>query len=157
MTLYFETSAFVKLLVAEAGSRTAMQAWRSGLPVTASGLLFVEALASLAAAHRGRRMTVEALAEAKQDLALLREHVNEVAVDAEVLAQAEELAEQEALRGYDAVHLASALYAATEVLVTADIALAQAAERCGLTVIDARGQERMSPRPTRRLARGGGG
>jgi len=144
-TLYFETSAFVKLLVAEAGSRTAMQVWRSGLPVIASGLLFVEAQASLAAARRGRRMTGEALARAKGDLAVLREHVNEVEVSTAVLAQAEELAEQEALRGYDAVHLASALYAATDALVTADTALIEAAERCGLTVVDARGQERASP------------
>ncbi len=123
-TLYFETSAFVKLLVAEAGSRTAMQAWRSGLPVIASGLLFVETRASLAAAHRGRRMTGEALARAKGDLAVLRQHVNEVEVSTAVLAQAEE---------------------ATDALVTADTALIEAAERCGLTVVDARGQERASP------------
>lgn len=138
-TLYFETSAFVKLLIAEVGSGTALQAWRSGLPLAASALLFVEARASLAAAHRGRRMTGEALAGAKHDLAVLREHVNEVEVSTVVLARAEELAEQEALRCYDAVHLASALYAAAEVLVTADTALIDAAERCGLTVVDARG------------------
>jgi predicted nucleic acid-binding protein len=137
-TLYFETSAFVKLLVAEAGSRTAVRAWDSGYPLTASGLLFVEARASLAAAHRGGRMTGRVFATAKRDLALLREHVNEINADPLVLARAEELAELEALRGYDAVHLASALYATAEVLVTADVALIEAARRQGLSVVDAR-------------------
>jgi len=138
-TLCFETSAFVKLLIIEAGTPTAMRAWASGYPIAASRLLFVEARASLAAAHRGRRMTSRSFAEVKQDLALLRQHVNEIDADAAVLTQAEELAEQEALRGYDAVHLASALYASAEVLVTADAALIHAAERQGLTVVDARG------------------
>ena len=138
-TLYFETSAFVKLLIEEAGSHTALQAWHSGFPLTASSLLFVETRATLAAAHRGRRMTSEALGHAKWNLAALRRNINEVEVDTSVLDQAEELTEEQALRGYDAVHLASALYAETEVLVTAGTDLIEAAERCGLTVVDARG------------------
>lgn len=137
-TLHFETSAFVKLLVIEAGSRTATRAWDSGYPMTVSSLLFVEARASLAAAHRGRRMTSHDFTGTKRDLARLRQYVNEVDADQRVLAQAEELAEQEALRGYDAVHLASALHVDAEVIVTADAALIQAAERQGLTVVDAR-------------------
>jgi predicted nucleic acid-binding protein len=59
-------------------------------------------------------------------------------VDRSVLARAEELTEREALRGCDAVHLASALHAGAEALVTADTALIEAAERLGLTVVDAR-------------------
>ena len=137
-TLYFETSAFVKLLVLEPGSGTAVRAWDSGYPVTASGLLFVETRAGLAAAHRGRRMTSQSLTAAKRDMARLREHMNEIHADRSVLARAEELAEREALRGYDAVHLASALHAGVEGLITADTALVRAAERLGLTVVDAR-------------------
>jgi len=137
-TLYFETSAFVKLLVAETGSKTALHAWRGGFHVHASPLLFVEARASLASARRGRRLTAEQFAEAKGALRAMRADVNEVHVDVEVLAHAEDLAEREALRGYDAVHLASSLFAGADVLVTADAALIEAGERCGLTVIDAR-------------------
>jgi uncharacterized protein len=137
-TLYFETSAFVKLLVAEAGSQTALQAWRGGLHTHTSPVLFVEARATLAAARRGRRLTDDQLAAAKLALRAMRSNVNEVQVDVEVLAHAEELAEQEALRGYDAVHLASSLFAGVDVLVTADAALIDAGQRCGLTVIDAR-------------------
>jgi uncharacterized protein len=137
-TLYFETSAFVKLLVAEAGSRTALQAWRGGFHMHTSPLLFVETRATLAAARRRTRLTDEQLAAAKLALRAMRADVNEVQVDAAVLAHAEDLAEREALRGYDAVHLASALFASTDVLVTADAALVDAGRRCGLTVVDAR-------------------
>jgi len=137
-TLYFETSAFVKLLVAEVGSQTALHAWRGGFHMHASPLLFVEARASLAAARRGRRMTADQFARAKEALRALRGDVNEVQVDVVVLAHAEDLAEREALRGYDAVHLASSLFAGADVLITADAALIDAGRRRGLDVIDAR-------------------
>ena len=137
-TLYFETSAFVKLLVAEVGSPTALQAWHGGFHMQASPLLFVEARASLAAARRGRRMTADQFARAKEALRALRGDVNEVQVDGAVLAHAEDLAEREALHGYDAVHLASSLFAGADVLITADAALIDAGRRCGLDVIDAR-------------------
>ena len=136
---YFETSAFVKLFVIEEGSSTAMDAWDGAYRLVASHLLFVEVRASLAAAHRGKRMTSRSFAESKEDVARLRRHFIEVDADRTVLALAEELAEQEALRGYDAVHLASALHAEVEVLVTADAALAEAAGRHGLVVVDIRG------------------
>jgi predicted nucleic acid-binding protein len=137
-TLYFETSAFVKLLVTEPGSQTAVQAWVGGFQMSASPLLFVEARASLAAARRARRMTGNGFSTAKGRLTAMRAEIHEVEVDPALLARAEELAEQEALRGYDAVHLASSLFAGVDVLVTADAALIDAGRRCGLTVIDAR-------------------
>jgi uncharacterized protein len=137
-TLYFETSAFVKLLVAEPGSQTAVRAWLGGFQMSASPLLFVEARASLAAARRARRMTSNGFSKAKDRLRAMRAEIHEVEVDAAVLARAEELAEEEALRGYDAVHLASSLFAGVDVLVTADTALIDAGQRCGLTVVDAR-------------------
>jgi predicted nucleic acid-binding protein len=137
-TLYFETSAFIKLLIDEAGSRTALAAWAGGSQMSASPLLFVEARAGLAAAQRGRRMTVEDLAMAKRELGALRARLYQVQLNSALLAHAEELTEQETLRGYDAVHLASALFAEVDVLVTADEALIEAGRRRGLNVIDAR-------------------
>jgi uncharacterized protein len=137
-TLYFESSAFIKLLIDEAGSGTALAAWAGGLQMSASPLLFVEARAGLAAALRGRRRTSDSLVVAKRVLDALRPHVNEVRIVSAVLAHAEELSEQEALRGYDAVHLASALFAEVDALVTADGALIDSARRRGITVIDAR-------------------
>ena len=136
--LYFETSAFVKLFVAESGSRTALRAWDAGMQMSTSSLLFVEARASLAAALRGRRMTTEQLAAAKRALRSMRGDLNEVQFDTTLLSHAEELTEQEALRGYDAVHLATALFGEADVLITADAALIDAAQRRGLDVIDAR-------------------
>lgn len=137
-TLYFETSAFVKLLVTEPGSQTAGRAWLGGFEVSCSPLLFVEARATLAAARRARRMTGTGFSRAKDRLRTMRAEIYEVQVDAAVLTRAEELAEEEGLRGYDAVHLASALFAGNDVLVTADAALIEAGQRRGLSVVDAR-------------------
>jgi predicted nucleic acid-binding protein len=137
-TLYFESSAFIKLLIDEPGSTTALAAWAGGSQVSASPLIFVEARAGLAAAQRGRRMTPDDLVAAKRALGALRPHVNEVRPKSDLLAHAEELTEQEALRGYDAVHLATALFGEVDVLITADAALIDAAHRRGLDVIDAR-------------------
>lgn len=137
-TLYFESSAFIKLLIDEPGSTTSMAAWAGGSQVSASPLIFVEARAGLAAAQRGRRMTPDDLVAAKRALGALRPHVNEVRLKSDLLAHAEELTEQESLRAYDAVHLASAELTRADVLVTADRALIDAAQRRGLNVIDAR-------------------
>lgn len=137
-TMYFEASAAVKLLIEETGSNTATRAWTSGAFIATSALTFVQARSGLAAAHRARRMTEEALSRAKRDLAAMRAGLAELRVGEAILAQAEEVAERESLRGYDAVHLSSALFAATDLLVTADAALLNAAERWGLGVVDVR-------------------
>jgi predicted nucleic acid-binding protein len=137
-TMYFDTSAAVKLLIAEPGSGTAARAWSSGSLMTASALMFVQARASLAAAQRAKRINDEALSRAKLDLATMRAGLAELRVGEAILAHAGDLAERQSLRGYDAVHLSTALFAATDLLLTADVALTNAAERCGLGVVDAR-------------------
>ncbi|HZD71133.1 MAG TPA: hypothetical protein VFA45_20215, partial [Actinomycetes bacterium] len=59
---------FVKLLVREPGSPTAVQAWLGGFQMSASPLLFVETRASLAAARRARRITSNEFSAAKDRL-----------------------------------------------------------------------------------------
>ena len=139
MTGYFDTSAFVKLFIAEPGSATARQAWLETNTVTGGRLLYVEARAGLAAAHRHRRLGPAAHLAAKTALHELWRQIFEIGVSAAIGRQAADLAEQEALRAYDAVHLASALHSGADVLVCADAALIAAARRRGLAVVDVRG------------------
>ncbi len=138
MTAYFDTSAFVKLLIWEPGSAISRQAWQDAGTVASGRLLYAEARAGLAAAHRDRRLTARSHADAKQALQELWDRIYEVDASTVVVRRAGDLAEQEALAGYDAVHLASALRAGAEFFVCADARLIHAASRCGLAVIDAR-------------------
>jgi predicted nucleic acid-binding protein len=136
-TAYFDTSAFMKLFVAESGSTTAFRAWQQVSAVVGGRLLYVEARASLAAALRGARLTLQTYAEAKKSLEELWKRVDVVEVSPVVTQLAGDLAEQHTLRGYDAVHLASALRTQADVLVCADHDLLYAARHRGLAVIDA--------------------
>ena len=56
MIAYFDTAAFLKLVIEEPGSQTAARAWSAADAVISSRLLYPEARAGLAAALRGRRI-----------------------------------------------------------------------------------------------------
>ncbi|MDQ6748261.1 MAG: type II toxin-antitoxin system VapC family toxin, partial [Candidatus Dormibacteraeota bacterium] len=137
-SVYFDTSAFVKILVEEPGSVSAVRAWHAADSVVGSRLLPAEARAALAMARRQRRLTDSQHVRAKAALANHWQSMFVVEVTEPVVDEAGELAEQEALRGFDAVHLASARRAAVDVLITADAEMIRAARAHGLKVIDAR-------------------
>jgi predicted nucleic acid-binding protein len=137
-SVYFDTSALVKILIEEPGSAAAVQAWQAADSVACSRLAHVEARAALAMAKRQGRLSSLQGARAR---AALDDHWQDVValeVTEPLVEQAGDLAEEDALRGYDAVHLASALRAAVDVLITADVEMIRAARRHGLEVIDAR-------------------
>jgi uncharacterized protein len=131
---YFETSAFVKLFIAEEGSSAAAIAWMEAEAITSSVLTYVEARAALAAARRGGRLTPDRLTAAKVRFEERWEEVEDVAATTEIVRRAGDLAEHHSLRGYDALHLSSALDADTDTFVTADQRLARAARAEGLHV-----------------------
>lgn len=135
-TAYFDTSAFVKLLVAEAGTPETQQAWNAVDDVASSRLLYVEARAALAAAERGGRLPDHGAERAKADLEVLWAQMHPVEVSAALVTDAAGLAEAHSLRGYDAVHLASALLVEADVLVTSDVALAHEGRVTGLAVAE---------------------
>lgn len=137
-SVYFDTSAFVKIVIHEPGSGSAVRAWQAADSVVASRLLPAEARAALAMARRQRRLSPSQHVQAKAALATHWQSVFVVEVTEPVIEDAGELAEQEALRGFDAVHLASARRAAVDVLITADAEMIRAARMRGLKVIDAR-------------------
>jgi len=138
---YFDTSAFVPLLVAEPGSPFCRRFWDSSDAVVTSRLLYVETAAALAQALRLGRIAPQ---HHRTALRLLDQMWTEFAIveaAAAVVDRAAELACSEALRGYDAVHCASAEQIDDDDLVVAsgDRALLAACARLGISTADTNG------------------
>ena len=138
MIAYFDTSAFLKLVVAEKGSSTAGQAWAGATSVVAGRLLYLEARAVLAAALRASRVPPRQYPALKARLDELWDSCGVVELTPAISAAAGDIAEHHGLLGYAAVHLTTALRVMADVLVCADGDLLQAARSRGLAVIDAR-------------------
>jgi hypothetical protein len=107
--VYFDSSAFVKLVVDEDGSELAAALWDGCDAAVSSRLAYPEVRAALAAAGRARRLDpadqVRAAAAWEDYWAWTRP----VELTAVVTTRAGELAGRYALGGSDAVHLASLL------------------------------------------------
>ena len=117
--VYFDASAFVKLLVEEAGSDLAADMWDGCDAAVSSRLAYPEVRAALAAANRRHDLTDDELeaAEAAWDDYWLA--TRRVELTRAVEHHAGDLARLHALRGADAVHLASAIAVGDPDLVVA--------------------------------------
>lgn len=137
MILYFDTSALIKLVLAEQGSELALELWgRSTHPVS-SLLAYPEGRAALAAARRGGRLDQRLYDEAQASFDRTYEELIAIGIDQQLTRAAGSLASELSLRGYDAVHLATALDLAEQdvALVTWDRDLSRAALAAGLAVL----------------------
>jgi len=107
--VYFDSSAFVKLLVEEDGTDLAAALWDGCDAAVSSRLAYPEVRAALAAAARAGRLdpTQQLLAETLWEDFWAATRAIELTEA--VTAQAGELAALHALGGADAVHLASLL------------------------------------------------
>lgn len=109
MTLYLDTSALVKLLVAETGSEETAAAVKRALWVFTSRIAYAEPAAALAQAARLGRLDTGAYQQAEQNLRSVWRDLLLVEVDQALVEMAGSLSRTYALRGFDAVHLASAV------------------------------------------------
>ena len=112
MILYLDTSAWLKLYVAERGRQEVIAAVQSAELVAISRIAYAEARAAMARVLREKRTTH---AEHRKRVAALNADYAEVLkieVSEDVVRQAGELAESHALRGFDAIQLASATWLA---------------------------------------------
>ena len=107
--VYFDASAFVKLLTTETGNSLASALWDGCDAALSSRLAYPEVRAALAAAARNHDLTESELAEAERDWEDFWAATRPVELTATVEQHAGHLARAHALRGADAVHLASAL------------------------------------------------
>jgi predicted nucleic acid-binding protein len=143
LILFLDTSALVKLYIAEPGSERMRETAAQGEPVAASVLAFAEIHATFS---RRRREEFEEFLSATE-LEQLRlgfaddwEQLTQVPVGAAVLQLVPRLCERYPLRGADAVHLASALLLHEEGLevtfACSDRRLLEAAAAEGLSLFD---------------------
>ncbi len=107
--VYFDTSAFVKLIIEEPASDIAATLWDGCDVAVSSRLAYPEVRATLAAAGRAHRLDARSQRQAEAAWEDFWDAVQPVELTAMVTAYAGQLARQHALRGADAVHLASAL------------------------------------------------
>jgi predicted nucleic acid-binding protein len=107
--VYFDASAFVKLLTTEPGTDLAVALWDGCDAALSSRLAYPEVRAALAAAARSNDLTNSELRAAERDWANYWSATRPVELTAAVEQHAGHLARTHALRGADAVHLASAL------------------------------------------------
>jgi predicted nucleic acid-binding protein len=107
--VYFDASAFVKLLTSEPGSELAAALWDGCDAAVSSRLAYPEVRGALAAAGRNRDLTESELDTAEREWEEFWAATRPVELSAAVEQHAGTLARAHALRGADAVHLASAL------------------------------------------------
>lgn len=107
--VYFDSSAFVKLVVEEDGSDLAAALWNGCDAAVSSRLAYPEVRAALAAAGRARRLDPTDRRRAEAAWENYWAAIRTVALTDAVTAHAGQLAGQHALRGADAVQLASLL------------------------------------------------
>ena len=126
----------MKLVFDEPGSTLAAELWDRADSVVSSQLVYPEARAAVAAAHRGRRITSGVLQRAVGRVDELCAEVDVIGLDPDLAHIAGDLAEAHGLCGYDAVHLATALSIDGNSLLLAtwdgDLARAATAEGCSV-------------------------
>lgn len=137
MLAYFDTSAFVPLLIAEPGSERARATWQTAARRVSSRLIVVETSAALGAARRVGRLDAGQLTDRRDVATDLLARLDLVELVPELAARAADASIEHGLRGYDAVHLASALVLAEDdlVVVAGDHALLHAARTAGLHTV----------------------
>jgi hypothetical protein len=135
--VYFDSSAYVKLLVEEDGSELVAELWDGCDAAVSSRLAYPEVCAALAAAGRADRLRPDHRRQAEATWESYWAAGRAVELSETITLRAGELAVEHALRGADAVHLASALaLGRTEVvLATWDRRMRDGARDCGLGVV----------------------
>ena len=138
MIAYFDTSAFVPLVVAEPVSAIYGRLWVEAARVVSVPILYTETRAALARAERVGRLSPTGHASAVRQLDTMFDDVDLVDVSVELVRLGGDLAQRHALRGFDAVHLAGGVLTGLDdddfVFASGDHRLAAAASAAGLAV-----------------------
>lgn len=143
MILYLDSSALVKLYVAEPGVKRVRAAVAEAAACCTHLIAYVEVRAALARAFRMQRVTLESLAAHRREFDATWERLDVVVPDTAMVRRAGDLAEHHGLRGYDSVHLAAAAAILERVggavpfrMAVFDGDLASAARAIGIDLLD---------------------
>lgn len=136
MIAYFDTSAFIKLLIAENGSDEVKRYWQKVDHVASCELLLIESTSAIVRAKTAHRISSATYLSALKLLEDLYQRMNIVSVSSELIASACLLSKTEQLRSADAIHLAAAQTLDSKVFIGADKELCLAASRQGMTVLN---------------------
>jgi predicted nucleic acid-binding protein len=146
LILFLDTSALVKLYMAEPGSERMREAAAREEPMAVSVLAFAEIHATFARRRREELLLATELEQLQIAFADDWEKLTQVPIGAAVLKSVPRLCGRHPLRGADAVHLASALLLQEEGLevtfACSDRRLLEAAAAEGLTPFDPASSER---------------
>lgn len=142
MIVYFDTSAFVPLLVKEAGSPLAARLWSEAQTAVSSRLIVVELAAAISLGRRVGRISADNHDLLQRSGEKLSRELTLVDAVGDIVDNAAKLAVVHELRGYDAMHLATAgrVAGASTVFASGDQRLLQAARNEGFVVIDTSGR-----------------
>ncbi len=135
MRVFFDSSAFVKRYVREAGSDAVLHLCDQATEILLSGIALPEIVSALCRLQREGRVSDSQYRHLK---ALLLADVEDAAIcdlTPMVLAQAIASLEANVLRGMDAIHIGSALVLEAELFVTSDQRQLVAAQSCGLQAV----------------------
>ncbi|HEV2887787.1 MAG TPA: type II toxin-antitoxin system VapC family toxin [Jatrophihabitans sp.] len=134
--VYFDSSAFVKLVVDETGSDLAAALWDGCDTAVSSRLAYPEVRSALATAGRAQRLDPVEQLHAESLWEDFWAATRPIELTEAVAAHAGELASRHSLRGSDAVHLASllAVGAAETVFAVWDARLRTGAAAAGIRI-----------------------
>jgi hypothetical protein len=135
MRVFFDSSAFVKRYVREAGSDAVLQWCDQASEVLLSGIALPEIVSGFCRLQREGRINEPQYRQLKS---LLLADVEDAAIcdlTPMVLAQAIASLETNVLRGMDAIHIGSAMVLEAELFVTSDQRQLVAAQSCGLQAV----------------------
>ncbi len=134
MRVFFDTSAFVKRYVREAGTDAILEWCDRATEIGLSGIALAEIISAFCRLRREGQITD---LEYQQLKSLLLADIEDAAIcdlTPTVLARAVSCLETNVLRGMDAIHIGSAVVLQADVFVSADQRQRNAAARAGLRV-----------------------
>jgi predicted nucleic acid-binding protein len=132
MRVFFDSSAFVKRYVNEAGTDIVLKWCDQATEIVLSGIALPEIISAFCRLHREARITDMQYRQLKS---LLLADIEDAAIcdlTPAVLAQAISSLEKNVLRGMDAIHIGSAVALKVDVFISADKRQRDAAARMGL-------------------------